>query len=714
MKALLDTLDESQLVLDLGPGAGSFRYGQTRASVLALDIDLSRIRSRTDLQIFGSAAAIPLPDNCIDLVIWKNTLEHLEELDESLGEIRRVLKPSGLLWASFPDTASFDNRLYRFLFSGGGHVNRFSPSSFLQRISEVAELQELATQPLHTGFVFLRPPDSSRLRNYPFPARVLGWMPSLILRRLIRWMNLLCRVLDSRFGTVLSQYGWAFTLGTRSQKKDSWRLPAHINVCFECGASRGSSSLPTRRFLFWRIYTCPQCSEVNFWFPDRELESTAARRSTPSNSGSGTDLDRLREVAGTIFGAADHHSVNRWVEFWATGAERASFMLESFGRLALIDLGDRRVLDVGCGTGGMAGVVKGRCRYYVGVDPTTHVLRLAEPGKQSYFVQAGGTALPFADQSFDYVFALDVLEHVQGGFCEQIRFLRELRRVLTPVGMICLSTPNRLYPYEGHTGMYFPQYLPGWLRRRYIQWLNPGFLKEHGSFSTIASLTPTGLRQSLKNSGLEFLHQLPCGFDRVAYFREFPFRGLLSYLGLGWYPHAEFWGILIHREMKKKLRLKLPIFWQYEQNQPSPTGVSDFGSRIDFGKGLYNPQLGSGWYWHEHDREGFRWTSNRAVAFVQTVQPPTLINVHGYAPAATHLTVFVNGLPVGAREIEDHSEFRLLYLVPFQPRGADIWRVEIECNPTFTEKTGNPPRQLGVMIFSLEMLTDSGIVDDGG
>lgn len=388
-------------------------------------------------------------------------------------------------------------------------------------------------------------------------------------------------------------------------------------------------------------------------------------------------------------------------------------MLESFGKLALIDLGDRRVLDVGCGTGGMADVVKGRCRYYVGVDPTDHVIRLAEPEPESYFVQAGGTALPFADQSFDYVFALDVLEHVQGGLDGQIRFLRELRRVLTPVGMICLSTPNRLYPYEGHTGMYFPQYLPSWLRHRYIKLLNPGFLKEHESFSAIASLTPAGLRQCLKNSGLEFLHQLPCGLDHAAYLREFPFRGLVSYLGLGWYPHAEFWGILTHREMKQKLRLKLPILWQYERNQPSPTGVSDFGSRIDFGEGLYNPQLGSGWYWHEHDRKGFRWIADRAVAFLQTGRPPKLVNVHGYAPVATHLTVIVNGLLVGAKEIEEDAEFRLLYLVPFESRGPDIWRIEIECDPTFTEKTGKPPRELGVMIFSLEMHPGSGMVAEG-
>ncbi len=703
MKELLDTFDESQLVLDLGAGGGSFQYARTWARVVALDLALPRNSEQTELRVIASAAAIPLPDGCIDLVICNNTLEHFEELDESLREIKRVLKADGSLWASLPDASSLDDRLYRRLFAGGGHVNHFSRSSFLQRAAETADLQELETRPLHTGFVFLQPPDPTRFRHYPVPARFLGWVPPPALRRMIRWMNLAARILDRRLGTRVSLYGWAFRLGQGSDARGSNRLPAHINVCFGCGASRASSLLSTRRFLFWRVYNCPQCGEANFWFPDQEPDAASERPPT-RDVREARDLERLRGVAGAIFGPDDHDSVNRWVEFWATGVERASRMLELFLSLALIDLKGGRVLDLGCGTGDMAGVLKGRCRYYVGVDPTRHVISLAQPEKQSYFVEAGGAALPFPDQSFDYVFALDVLEHVQGGRPEQIAFLKELRRVISPVGMVFLSTPNRLYPYEGHTNLYFPQYLPGWLGRLYIQRFNPGFLKEHTSFSEITSLTPAALRRCLGESGLEFLHQLPCGADRADYLRNFPLRGLLSYCGLGWYPHAEFWGVLVHRDMKKKLRLKRPKVWRYEQSQPSSTGVSDFGSRIDFGTGLHNPQLGPGWYWHERDREGFRWTSDRAIAFLQTDAVPTLVKVHGYAPTATRLKVLVNDLLVGTRTVAGGSEFRLLYLVPFQTGGPDIWKVEIECDPTFMEEHGSPPRQLGVMIFSIEMV----------
>ena len=155
--------------------------------------------------------------------------------------------------------------------------------------------------------------------------------------------------------------------------------------------------------------------------------------------------------------------------------------------------------------------------------------------------------------------------------------------------------------------------------------------------------------------------------------------------------------------MREKLRLKLPKLWTYEHRQPSPTSAADFSSKIDFEGGFHNPQLGGGWYWHERDRQAFRWTAGKATCFLQTEQAAPRINIHGYGPRKTRFLVRVNGLLVGVKEIEEGTEFRLSYLVPFEQPGHDIWRVELECSPTFTEESGTSPRQLGVMILSVEM-----------
>ena len=703
MQALLKNLHESQLVLDLGSSSGSFNYKLTPASVVAVDLSVIGSQLLTNNQrIIGDAAAIPLKSRSVDLVVCNNSLEHFESVANSLLEIKRVLKADGILWASVPGASFLDDRLYRFFFAGGGHVNCFTRKSFLELATTVSGFKELETQTLHSGFVFLRPPEPNKIKHYPFPALLLNLIPPKLLRRMVRWMNLIVRVLDTRFNLCFSRYGWAFTLGLASQIKNEGRIKGPINVCFECGASQFSSSLSTNRFLFWKTYKCPSCREINFWFSDPD-EATTKTQPQHITENCPSVNKNLQEVAKSIFGDGDKASIKHWIDFWNTGPERASFMLENYQRLALIDLQEKRVLHIGCGIGGLSEILKGRCGYYVGVDPTDHIIKLTKPDRKTYFVRATGEDLPFTNQTFDYVFAQDVLEHIQGGIQQQIKVLKELKRVISKVGMIFFSTPNRLYPYEGHTRLYFPQYLPKGLRHQYINRYNPGFLREHKSFSEITSLTPSKLSRCLRESGLQFIHQLPCGADRSDYLKLFPFRGLLSYLGFGWYPHAEFWGILVHNEMRTKLRLKLSKLWKYEHSQPSRTRLFDFGKRIDFDTGMHNPQLLSGWYWHERDKRGFRWTSDSAVAVIQTKGFPKVLKIHGYTPSTTKLSLLVNNLLVGSKSFEKKSEIRLEFILPFNNPEPDIVKIEINSHPTYTEKAEGSSRKLGVMIFSLEL-----------
>jgi SAM-dependent methyltransferase len=72
-----------------------------------------------------------------------------------------------------------------------------------------------------------------------------------------------------------------------------------------------------------------------------------------------------------------------------------------------------------------------------------------------------GAPLPFADKQFDIVFSNAVIEHV-GNTCEQRAFVREACRVGKRVFM---TTPNRWFPVEHHTGVPFVHYLPKALHR---------------------------------------------------------------------------------------------------------------------------------------------------------------------------------------------------------------------------------------------------------
>jgi SAM-dependent methyltransferase len=101
------------------------------------------------------------------------------------------------------------------------------------------------------------------------------------------------------------------------------------------------------------------------------------------------------------------------------------------------------VLDVGCGTGSLATLIKGLHPgvQVVGVDPDPKALarakRKGERARVSIQLDRGfADALPYADASFDRVLSSFVFHHLSRH--EKARMLSEARRVLKPGGFLCL------------------------------------------------------------------------------------------------------------------------------------------------------------------------------------------------------------------------------------------------------------------------------------
>ena len=413
----------------------------------------------------------------------------------------------------------------------------------------------------------------------------------------------------------------------------------------------------------------------------------------------------LQDQAREIFGAEDREAISQWVDYWQHSKERNEALLHSFERLTLISFDSKQVLDIGCGTGGLGELIGDKCSLYVGADYNLHVLKFADPALRRKYLQCSGVALPFQNACFDYIFAFDVIEHVQGGEPLQTEFLKELKRVLRPFGMIFLTTPNLWHPFEGHSRLYFPQYLPHFLADRYIRLFNPGFLKEHNTFAEILLLSPRVFKRSLRNSGLTFLHDLPCGLDRLEFLKNAPWAGVFAYLGLGWYPHAEFWGILVKSAAKDFLRRKLRRGWFYEQNQPSAR-VSDFQPVIDFRKDAYGYQLGEGWYWHENSGSGFRWMRQESSCYLENRGKGRFVRVRGYSPLPENrLEVRAcltpeEKVPIGEHFCQEREEFEVEYLLPSVPRPGLV-RVELAFDRTFRPETPDDKRELSAMIFEV-------------
>src|SRR6476646_10610731 len=114
-----------------------------------------------------------------------------------------------------------------------------------------------------------------------------------------------------------------------------------------------------------------------------------------------------------------------------------------------------RVLDAGCGGGGMPLSLAEEVDRVVGIDPAERFqeagVRLGQERQlhNLHFALADGMALPFASGSFDLVLSHAVIEHV----ADASLYLRECARVLAPDGYMYLSTS----PYLSFAGAHLPR-----------------------------------------------------------------------------------------------------------------------------------------------------------------------------------------------------------------------------------------------------------------
>ena len=106
-------------VLDIasGEGFGSNLLAADARSVVGVDISQEAVahaqkKYRNPRLRFeaGSATAIPIPDASVDVVVSFETLEHISAHEQMLAEIKRVLRPGGVLIMSTPEKAIYSDR----------------------------------------------------------------------------------------------------------------------------------------------------------------------------------------------------------------------------------------------------------------------------------------------------------------------------------------------------------------------------------------------------------------------------------------------------------------------------------------------------------------------------------------------------------------------------------------------------------------------------
>ena len=147
---IVDAVGEGKRVLDLGCRSGALtRHFLEGNSVVGLDVDPAALEKAAALGIEPVQANVeePLPfeDATFDVVVAGELFEHLQFPDALVAEIRRVLRPGGVLAGSVPNAFRVQSRL-RFLRGrppedDPTHLRMFSPTALRELLVAFEQIE---------------------------------------------------------------------------------------------------------------------------------------------------------------------------------------------------------------------------------------------------------------------------------------------------------------------------------------------------------------------------------------------------------------------------------------------------------------------------------------------------------------------------------------------------------------------------------------------
>ena len=182
---LAKNLSIGKRVLDIasGEGYGSALLAKFATNVVGVDIsaeavDHATLKYRADNLVYklGSCAAIPLPDQSVDVVVSFETIEHHYEHDEMMKEIQRVLIPGGLLIISCPDKLEYSDRPS---YNNPYHVKELYRDEFKSLLAKYFKHHSIAGQQVIYGSAIFSEDSISKLSSYDLNDKLFLSVPGV-------------------------------------------------------------------------------------------------------------------------------------------------------------------------------------------------------------------------------------------------------------------------------------------------------------------------------------------------------------------------------------------------------------------------------------------------------------------------------------------------------------------------------------------------------
>lgn len=235
---------------------------------------------------------------------------------------------------------------------------------------------------------------------------------------------------------------------------------------------------------------------------------------------SAEDIERFREPMFTYWSSLGHPPAT--CEMFLRDAFNTDGYVDAVSRALNVmgDLRGKKILDVGCGWGGLSRVLSQCGADMTMVDPfPPHIETARARVPQAIGLLGSGTDLAAAgltDELFDHVFVYSVIEHVglppdHRGNAEpvleiQLNVISEAARRLKPGGYLMVSTGNYLFPFDGEVQIWFFHYFPKTVQLELLEALGR-------SADKYGLLTWAQLLEMAESSGLQLAHVETCETD---------------------------------------------------------------------------------------------------------------------------------------------------------------------------------------------------------